>query len=69
MSIYNVISERFKSLDNLLENGYLEAEEHFDYCTKLTDVLLELARHGAEVSSYDLEPEIRLVSTEELNGD
>ena len=67
MNIYDLICERFKGLDNLLENGYLAEEEHFNYCTKLTDVMLELSKHGAvdEVPPDQFESEtIRLADTE-----
>jgi hypothetical protein len=62
MNIYDVISERFKGLDNLLENQSLGEDDWFNSCTKLTDVLLELARHDTE---YRLEPEIRMVNAED----
>jgi hypothetical protein len=51
MSIY----KRFQELDVLLENGSITEDLHFEYCCKLTDVLLELAKHGMEVISDQLQ--------------
>lgn len=48
MNIYDVISERFKGLDYLLENESLGEDDWFNHCTKLTEVLLELAKRGTE---------------------
>jgi hypothetical protein len=77
MNIYDVISERFKGLDNLLEQEALGEDDWFNSCTKLTEVLLELAKRGtggdklgtpSSSPSDDWGPEIRLADTEELNG-